>query len=70
MAQARGQGLAFEIFHDLKIDAVLLANVVQRADVEGVPRLDTARASRSKRWRCSTLLRGAREQDFDCDSAI
>ena len=33
LAQTVCQGLTFQVFHDQVVDAILVANVVQRADV-------------------------------------
>jgi hypothetical protein len=49
--QAFGDGLAFEIFQDEEVDAVLMSDVEQRADVRMIERREIARASRSKRSR-------------------
>ena len=47
------QRQAFEILHDEKADVVVLADVVEVADVRMVQRAATARASRSNRRRRS-----------------
>ena len=54
--EPRGQRLAFEVLHDEEGDAVLLADIVQDADVRMVQRRDGAR------FAIEALLRDARDR--------
>ena len=42
LGEAVGQGLAFEVFHDQEIGPVLVADVMQRADVGVIQRRNSA----------------------------
>ena len=67
--QAFSQRLPFEVLHDEVVDAVLLTNIMERADMRVIQRRDGAgfalEAFAELRIRCNV-----RGQDFDRDGAI
>src|SRR5215467_14157019 len=67
--ESRGECLAFKVFHDQVLDAVVMADVIQRADV-GMSQPGHRACLTLKALLELTVRSKLRREDLDCDGTI
>ena len=68
LGQARGERLSLDIFHHQEVDAILLTDVVERADVRVIQRGDGPRFALES-FAGQRIHMEQRGQDFDSDGS-